>query len=270
MKKFVAGFLIASLIFSVSTAFAAEVKTMIGRVIQGQFDITVDGQKLSNPVIVVDGTSFAPVREFGEAIGYNVLFTTEGGVVLEKKVNEMEEFDIEVDDVSEKIKRESAIYSALNEKKNRAFYLEESIASLEKQVEGAKQAFLSSKEAYEAAGITSYKDTPFYQFSVEELAKAQEELSQLEAEIADLEAEIQQQEEEGDTQVGLFPLPIVPIEDQIEMIDARIESAKGTLAMLLQLQKKAPESDLSKSIAETQAMIEELEQQKADLEARLN
>lgn len=76
--------------------------------------------------------------------------------------------------------------------------------------------------------------------------------------------------EEGDTQLGLFPLPIVPIEDQIEMIDARIESAKGTLAMLLQLQKKAPESDLSKSIAKAQAMIEELEQQKAELESRLN
>lgn len=89
MRKYLIGFIVGVVLMLGTSVFAEEVKdvtkNLIGRVIQGQFDVTVDGTKLTNPVIVIDGTSFAPVREFGESIGYEVLFDTEGGVILNKK-----------------------------------------------------------------------------------------------------------------------------------------------------------------------------------------
>lgn len=76
------------MIMGVGSSFAIASTTivnMIGKTIQGQFPVSVDGVTLTNPAIVVDGTSFLPVRQFGETVGYAVYFDTEGGVRLEKQ-----------------------------------------------------------------------------------------------------------------------------------------------------------------------------------------
>ncbi|MNC12460.1 hypothetical protein D3C76_422130 [compost metagenome] len=81
MKKYIVGFLVGA-IFTVSTAaFADDVKSLVGKAIQGEAPVIVDGKQLDT-AIIVDGKSYAPVRVIGEAAGYSV--TVEGKKVILK------------------------------------------------------------------------------------------------------------------------------------------------------------------------------------------
>jgi hypothetical protein len=86
MKKFILGLLIGMALMCAGSAFADDIQSFIGKTIQGQFPVTVDGKSLDMPAIVIDGTSFLPVRSFGESVGYNVYFDPQGAIKLEKQV----------------------------------------------------------------------------------------------------------------------------------------------------------------------------------------
>lgn len=71
MKKIIVSFLAGALLMVSVQAFGSSV-SQIGKKIQTEYTITIDGQKLKVPAIAVDGQSFAPVRAFGNAAGYEV------------------------------------------------------------------------------------------------------------------------------------------------------------------------------------------------------
>ncbi|MEK8206773.1 hypothetical protein NST41_14365 [Paenibacillus sp. FSL L8-0696] len=71
MKKAVAGFL-AGIVFMIGAQAFGDSISKIGKKIQTEYSVTVDGKKLTVPAIAVDGTSYAPVRAIGEATGYDV------------------------------------------------------------------------------------------------------------------------------------------------------------------------------------------------------
>ena len=73
MKKFVSGLLIGFLL-AIPTYAIAEQTSMIGKTIESEYPVIIDGKELEVPAIVVDGRSFAPVRAIGEAMGLNVSF----------------------------------------------------------------------------------------------------------------------------------------------------------------------------------------------------
>ncbi|MFD1776648.1 stalk domain-containing protein [Paenibacillus rhizophilus] len=83
MKKIVASFIAGALVMVSVQAFGDSV-SQIGKKIQTEYTVTVDGQKLTVPAIAVDGKSYAPVRVIGEAAGYNVSVSGKT-VVLNKK-----------------------------------------------------------------------------------------------------------------------------------------------------------------------------------------
>lgn len=71
MKKIIVSFLAGALLMVSVQAFGSSV-SQIGKKIQTEYTVTIDGQKLKVPAIAVDGQSFAPVRAFGNAAGYEV------------------------------------------------------------------------------------------------------------------------------------------------------------------------------------------------------
>lgn len=73
------------LTLSLSTAYAEEIKSVVGKVIEGEFPVKVNGEILENKAIVVNGTSYLPVREFGEKLGFEVKFDADMGITLEKQ-----------------------------------------------------------------------------------------------------------------------------------------------------------------------------------------
>lgn len=84
MRKYVVGMIFGfALAFSISAH--AEVVSMINKIVEGTFPVTVEGTKLTTDAVVIEGSTYLPVRSFGEAIGYTVGFDANMGVSLTKK-----------------------------------------------------------------------------------------------------------------------------------------------------------------------------------------
>lgn len=84
MKKFMIGLILgATLMLGVSAH--AEVVSLVGKAIEGQFPVMVQGETITSPGIVVNGTSYLPTRTIAELAGYDVAFDADLGIKLAKK-----------------------------------------------------------------------------------------------------------------------------------------------------------------------------------------
>lgn len=86
MRKVVLGFVLG-VIMAMASPVAGD--TVIGKQVQTTFPLIIDGVRATRNVIVVDSTSYLPVRAAGEIFGYNVDFIN-NQVVLERKSNTVE------------------------------------------------------------------------------------------------------------------------------------------------------------------------------------
>lgn len=59
---------------------------MIGKTVESTVGLTINNQKMEYDAILIDGTTYAPVRMLGEATGYIVRFDDAIGVKLIKKI----------------------------------------------------------------------------------------------------------------------------------------------------------------------------------------
>jgi hypothetical protein len=59
---------------------------MIGKVVDGTFNVKVGDKTLDTPAIVIEGTSYLPVRAFGDATGYDVGFDSNLGITMTPKM----------------------------------------------------------------------------------------------------------------------------------------------------------------------------------------
>lgn len=84
MKKFVMGLVLGVGLTVAVSAAAEEIQSLIGKQVEGQVAVVVDGVQINVPAAIIDGTSYAPVRAVGEAIGHEVDWK-EGKVILESK-----------------------------------------------------------------------------------------------------------------------------------------------------------------------------------------
>ncbi|WP_339259604.1 hypothetical protein MKZ12_07325 [Paenibacillus sp. FSL R5-0713] len=85
MKKYVAGFLAGALFTLAGAAFADDIQSLIGKKIQGEAVVELNGQALDT-AIIVDGKSYAPVRVIGEAAGYDVSMQNKK-IILDEKTS---------------------------------------------------------------------------------------------------------------------------------------------------------------------------------------
>lgn len=68
----------------IATSFSAhaEISSLIGKIVDGEFTININGKELNQKAIVIKGTSYLPVRSISESIGYNVKFDEGTGIEL--------------------------------------------------------------------------------------------------------------------------------------------------------------------------------------------
>lgn len=87
MKKY--GHITLGILIGFALSFAvgahAEVVKMIDKVVEGTFPVSIQGKKLDVDAVVIEGSTYLPVRVLGEATGYDVKFDPNQGVSLEKK-----------------------------------------------------------------------------------------------------------------------------------------------------------------------------------------
>lgn len=86
MRKYVIGMLIGFCL-SLGVGAHAEVSNFVGRVIEGAFPVKYNNASIGEG-LVVDGTTYLPVRRLGEAMGLNVSFDADLGVSLTKSVTD--------------------------------------------------------------------------------------------------------------------------------------------------------------------------------------
>lgn len=80
---------IAVSVLLAGSAVAAAGTSLVGKKVAKEVQVEVDGKKTKNPAVIIDGVTYAPVREVGEITGRTVKY--EKGVVVMKSVGEPQE-----------------------------------------------------------------------------------------------------------------------------------------------------------------------------------
>lgn len=84
MRKYIIGVLFG-IALTLGVSAHAEVVSLVGRAIEGTFPVKISGKQLDQGAIVIDGTSYLPVRAIGEALNMDVSFNADLGIELKKK-----------------------------------------------------------------------------------------------------------------------------------------------------------------------------------------
>jgi len=88
MRKYVIGIIIGALLMSSGQAIAGTA-SKVGRKVQAEYVIKVDGVVLDAKALAIDGQTTTPNRALGEAVGYDVAFKNKE-VIFTKKVKVIE------------------------------------------------------------------------------------------------------------------------------------------------------------------------------------
>ena len=185
MKKVVVSFLAGAVFATSATVFADNVKSLVGRKVQAETDVILNGQKIDTAV-AIDGKSYAPVRSIAEAAGLNVSYRN-GRIELDT-VRDLPGYSAPTPSMSkERIERR------LQEARESLRQYEDTIKRLE--TDGGLQR---ARDAVEIVKADPVKYPPYEveiaEWRVEraekELADAYRYKEELEAEIAELEAQL--------------------------------------------------------------------------------
>lgn len=75
MKKWsylLSGVLIGAVVATAGSAFADQIKSMVGQTVAGEYAVKVNGNSLSENAIVVDGKAHVPLRAVSDSLGAGV------------------------------------------------------------------------------------------------------------------------------------------------------------------------------------------------------
>ncbi|MGR6763214.1 2,' 3'-cyclic nucleotide 2'-phosphodiesterase [Paenibacillus sp. T2-29] len=75
MKKWsylLSGVLIGAVVATASSAFADQIKSLVGEKVAGEYSVKVNGNSLSESAIVVDGKAHVPLRAVTDSLGANL------------------------------------------------------------------------------------------------------------------------------------------------------------------------------------------------------
>lgn len=76
MKKSIISFVLGAALATAGTAYGEEaISTMIGKKVQVEYDVVVNGKQLDVKAIAIDGKSYAPIRAFSKSVDYDLAFT---------------------------------------------------------------------------------------------------------------------------------------------------------------------------------------------------
>jgi hypothetical protein len=85
MRKYIVGTLFGFVLAFSLSAHADDIKSLMGKAVQGTFPVTVEGKLLDKQSIVIDGTSYLPIKSISDAVGYDAKFNASSGITLNKK-----------------------------------------------------------------------------------------------------------------------------------------------------------------------------------------
>lgn len=182
MKKFITGFIAGALMFSAIPVFA---NSLIGSRVEGLYSIQKNDKKIAD-AIVVNGSTYAPVRAIANATGVNI--AVEGKVIIlnSKEVDEngntIGEVPVEVTISKLETERNNVQKDIDRTTKAINNYIEKVIPSSERAVKaaGTEQA----KQEFEAR---LERDQTELERLQSEIPNLQQKLSEIESQLAELQ-----------------------------------------------------------------------------------
>jgi len=206
------------LMFPFSTA-GAEVFSMIGKKIEGSFPVTLNGQRAEKDAIVVEGTSYLPIRVVAELFNADVAFidseiviTPKGGVYLtdEEKKAKSEDLKKKAADEQAKFDEGTRIENEKNEIKRMRNVLLTELSIKKSKLQNAQHEMAVFGEMLADMKLPTNSDK-------KTLSEYEQGRAKLEAKIKSLESTI-----------GTLNSEVEDIENQITQIDEKIQQMGST------------------------------------------
>jgi Copper amine oxidase N-terminal domain. len=161
MRKYIIGALVGAALTFSATSYGAEI-SKIGKKVQGEYIVVVDGATLSQKAVGVDGSTYAPLRSIGEELGYDVTFVNKQVKFVKK----------EGDPVETALPTQSPNNS-----------IEQQIAELEKKKDKAAERYLDFIGKYEVGNMTDAQKQEV-QAAFDEVQDLQKQIDALKAQAA--------------------------------------------------------------------------------------
>ncbi|KGP80078.1 MULTISPECIES: stalk domain-containing protein [unclassified Paenibacillus] len=179
---YIAGGIIIGIVFSTSAgAFADQVKSLVGKKVTGEYNIVVDGKKLSDKGAVIDSKANVPARALSEALGADVSVSGKT-ITITSNSEESTSVDNTVSNpTSELNKYMGQSKSSLEESKR---ITQEKILVPTKEIRESKVTQLAELEKMKGGDFTP-----------QVITNLKKEISDLDAEIAKYEADLKLIEE---------------------------------------------------------------------------
>lgn len=171
MKKYVAVFLAGALLM-LSTQVLADTVSQIGKKVDSEASVYVDGVKVSD-AIIIKGKSYVPGRDVAEALGAKVEWKGSEGVVITSEIDKL---------LAEKEERNALMWEIAD--------LKSIISGAERSIERAQN--IINKYQEELASTTNEMNKQFLTGEIEKFTREIEEnktkLERAEKELKELES----------------------------------------------------------------------------------
>lgn len=189
MKKvvvsFISGFLLA---IGFSVAYA-EVESYVGKKVDSEAPLIVDGKRSEVPAIIIRGRSFIPLRAAGELLGVKVAWTG-GEVIVDKERSESptspeEAARAEQEQLSQETAIKNEISSQISKLRGDIDLLKMQIRTQENEISNREDGLKLMPE-YISPGV-KYEGSDLQKQHQEDLERLKRELADLKVRLAELE-----------------------------------------------------------------------------------
>lgn len=93
MKKFAMGVVVGAVLAFGASTYADEISQLVGKQVDNEYPVILNGQKLENVAPSIGGTSYSPVREISEKLGLNVEFKDDTVILSKPQQSEVKNVD---------------------------------------------------------------------------------------------------------------------------------------------------------------------------------
>lgn len=208
MRKVIVSFVAGILVAIGTSAAYAEVTSMIGKRVDGQFPLKIGGELSEIPAITIDGVSYIPLRAAGELFGAKVSWL-DGEIIMEKTndiggatpptAEEMAEIArIEQERLLQETEKKNEVLIQISHLRGKIQTLQFKINALKREIESREESLKKMPEYVISNGErVLYEGSDLQKKHQEDLANLKAELAELEAELAELDrqkAELEEQQ----------------------------------------------------------------------------
>lgn len=187
MKKWMyllSGVVIGAVFATTGSAFADQIKSMVGKEVAGEYKVNVNGAALSENAIVVEGKAHVPLRAVSDSLGANIAVNGKTIQITTNSIDKMEPASVTEGKVTSG-KFSNWPKSELEERKAK---LEGYISNAEEEIDRINRSIEVAQKSKEA-----FKDSPkTLETTNKNIEEYKQSIQEDEAAIAEYKAELEE------------------------------------------------------------------------------